>query len=131
MAARVIYFGRFERQTWVCREIRRKNAITSWAGEKRALRCGVYANRLRRNFLFPVSFQAILCRVVAAQYSTRTRDIVRRTARPKRLLSSNAFCAMHSIMTAKKLKEVLARAERWPEAAQAELAELVGDRCGT
>jgi hypothetical protein len=32
---------------------------------------------------------------------------------------------MHSIMTAKKLKEALARAERWPEAAQAELAELV------
>jgi hypothetical protein len=32
---------------------------------------------------------------------------------------------MHSIMTAKKLKEVLARAERWPESAQAELAELV------
>jgi predicted transcriptional regulator len=32
---------------------------------------------------------------------------------------------MHSVMTAKKLKEVLARAERWPEAAQAELAELV------
>jgi hypothetical protein len=77
MAARVICFVSFERRTWVCREIRRKNAITSWAGEKRAPRCGAYANRLRRNFLFPVSFQAILCRVVAAQYSTRTPALLR------------------------------------------------------
>jgi predicted transcriptional regulator len=31
---------------------------------------------------------------------------------------------MHRTMTAKKLKDVLERAETWPEAAQAELAEL-------
>ena len=31
---------------------------------------------------------------------------------------------MHCTMTAKKLKDVLERAETWPEAAQAELAEL-------
>ena len=32
---------------------------------------------------------------------------------------------MHPIMTANKLKDVLARAERWPQSAQAELAERV------
>jgi hypothetical protein len=31
---------------------------------------------------------------------------------------------MHCTMTAKKLKDVLERAETWPEAAQVELAEL-------
>ena len=31
---------------------------------------------------------------------------------------------MHSIMTAKKLEDVLRRVEAWPEAARAELAEL-------
>jgi hypothetical protein len=31
---------------------------------------------------------------------------------------------MHRIMTAKKLKDALERVEAWPEAAQAELAEL-------
>jgi hypothetical protein len=36
----------------------------------------------------------------------------------------SALYAMHRTMTAKKLKDVLQRVEAWPEAAQAELAEL-------
>jgi hypothetical protein len=42
---------------------------------------------------------------------------------PASLSPKRALCYAHT-MTAKKLKDVLQRVEAWPEAAQAELAEL-------
>jgi hypothetical protein len=42
---------------------------------------------------------------------------------PASLSPKRALCYAHTV-TAKKLKDVLQRVEAWPEAAQAELAEL-------
>jgi hypothetical protein len=68
---------------------------------------------LRRNFFKPGNWDNF-----GLVHAASRRPLNRASLSPKR-----ALCCAHS-MTANKLKEVLELAKAWPEAAQAELAEL-------
>jgi predicted transcriptional regulator len=113
-AAPCLLFERYETSCWsdVGRADRK---MLPHPGKERSARSAALpgGRRLRRNFFKPGNWDNFGLVRTASQ-----RPFNRASLSPKR-----ALCYAHS-MTANKLEEVLELAKAWPEAAQAELAEL-------